>query len=144
MKSLILMFLTLGVWAYSIDLSARDADHQHHDHSTSSDHKHDVPSTEASRAEVGQQDEKYQRFVSGLVGARVAIISVQGMVCDFCARGIEKTFKKTEGVIRVDVDLALGRVLVAYRANQTIEFEDIRTKITNNGQTAVGLEIVSV
>ena len=58
--------------------------------------------------------------------------------------GIEKTFKKTEGVIRVDVDLALGRVLVAYRANQTIEFEDIRTKITNNGQTAVGLEIVSV
>ena len=44
----------------------------------------------------------------------------------------------------MDVDLALGRVLVAYRANQTIEFEDIRTKITNNGQTAVGLEIVSV
>ena len=32
---------------------------------------------------------RFSNFVKNLSGAKVAVISVQGMVCDFCARGIE-------------------------------------------------------
>ena len=40
--------------------------------------------------EVNQ--DKYNVFVEDLSNVNIAIIDVTGLVCDFCARGIEKTF----------------------------------------------------
>ncbi|NCX70454.1 MAG: hypothetical protein EBW86_07620 [Rhodobacteraceae bacterium] len=39
---------------------------------------------------------RFDKFVEGKKNLQVAVISVNGMVCDFCARGIERTFKKDE------------------------------------------------
>ena len=66
------------------------------------------------------------------------------MVCDFCARGIEKTFKKDKSVKRVDVDLSRGKVLVAYNNSKVIDFEDIKLKIVSNGQNATDLQILDI
>ena len=40
---------------------------------------------------------RFSTFLEGLSDCQVAVVSVQGMVCDFCARGIEKMFRKGKG-----------------------------------------------
>ena len=66
------------------------------------------------------------------------------MVCDFCARGIEKTFNKDEKVKKIDVDLSKGKVLIAYSLNEEIDFYDIKEKIVINGQNAIDMQVVSL
>ena len=88
--------------------------------------------------------ERFDRFVSTLKGKQVAIISVSGMVCDFCARGIEKTFVKDKSVLKVDVDLSGGKVLIAYSLDKKINFEEIKKKILSNGQNATDLQVVKI
>jgi len=89
--------------------------------------------------------QKYTKFTKDLAnGEQVAIVNVNGMVCDFCARGIEKTFMKSANVKKVDVDLEVGKVLIAYSSDTKISFEDIQEKITANGQTAVDMKVVKL
>jgi 3-isopropylmalate dehydratase small subunit len=66
------------------------------------------------------------------------------MVCDFCARGIEKTFKKDKNVKKIDVDLSKGKVLIAYNNNQKIKFDDIKEKILINGQNAIDMTVLDL
>lgn len=66
------------------------------------------------------------------------------MVCDFCARGIEKTFKKDNQVLKIDVDLNNGKVLIAYSKQKLISFEDIKSKILANGQNAIDMQILNI
>ena len=66
------------------------------------------------------------------------------MVCDFCARGIEKTFLKDSSVLKIDVDLNQGKVLVAYAQDVVVDFQDIERKILANGQNATGLQVVNL
>ena len=47
------------------------------------------------------------------------------MVCDFCARGISKTFKKDENVKKISIDLKNGKVVIAYQNDYKISFDDI-------------------
>ena len=74
----------------------------------------------------------------------MAIVGVKGMVCDFCARGIEKTFKKDKFVRKVDVDLANGQVLVAYSLDKMIDQREISQKILANGQNVTAVAIVKI
>jgi len=88
---------------------------------------------------------KYTKFTKDLAnGEQVAVVNVNGMVCDFCARGIEKTFMKSANVKKVDVDLEVGKVLIAYSSDTKISFEDIKEKITANGQTAVDMKVLKL
>ena len=88
--------------------------------------------------------ERFANFTSDLSNARIAIVSVKGMVCDFCARGIEKMFKKDKAVIKIDVDLDKGKVVIAYNMDKIIDFEDIKQKILANGQNAVDLQVLEL
>ena len=87
---------------------------------------------------------RYQAFVADLSEINVAIVGVKGMVCDFCARGIEKTFKKDKFVRKVDVDLANGQVLVAYSLDKIIDQREISQKILANGQNVTAVAIVKI
>ena len=86
---------------------------------------------------------RFDLFVEGLKNNQIALVSVQGMVCDFCARGIAKTFGKHKSVTKVDVDLASGKVLLAYPAAFEISLEDIEKKILNNGLNTTDIQIMS-
>src|SRR5210317_2545781 len=86
---------------------------------------------------------RFDKFVMGLENSQIAVVSVTGMVCDFCARGIEKTFKKDMGFKKIDVDLANGKVLIAYAAGAKIVTEDIERKILSNGQTVTDIQLVT-
>ena len=88
--------------------------------------------------------DRFDNFIEGQTNSQVAVISVNGMVCDFCARGIERTFKKDKSVQKIDVDLSRGKVLVMYTQSATVDFEDIKQKILSNGQNATDLQIISI
>ena len=134
------LFISSFAWA--------DHDHDHgeshimemeaHSHEG---HMHDAL-VDGKKLEV--DPDQFDKFVEGQKNSQVAVISVNGMVCDFCARGIERTFKKDKSVQKIDVDLTRGKVLVMYAQSATVNFEDIKQKILSNGQNATDLQIISI
>lgn len=65
------------------------------------------------------------------------VVKVNGLVCDFCARSLEKTFMGTRKVARVAVDLNSKEVRIAFRPGQTIDDATIRKLVTNAGYAVV-------
>ena len=129
MKKILFAFLLLIT---SIGLA-----HNCHDHGSDNQ---PLKSVSGEGFEIDTQ--KYTRFTKDLAnGEQIAVVNVNGMICDFCARGIEKTFMKSANVKKVDVDLAVGKVLIAYSSGTKISFEDIKEKITANGQTAIDMRV---
>ena len=150
--------------AHAADLSqdSAHAHHAHHEHESMEGHHdmdahHDInahhdmgthhaaPDDGMADSEVLEIDpERLENFVADLSSEQVAVVSVNGLVCDFCARGIEKTFHREESVRKVDVDLRQGKVLIAYAPDHQIDYEDIEEKILSNGQNAVGMHILNL
>ena len=113
-------------------------DHQHHSHE---DHTNE---TMVDGKDLQVDPDRFNKFTKNLSSCNIAVVSVTGMVCDFCARGIEKTFKKDKSVLAIDVDLAKGKVLVAYEKSRAIDFDEIKNKILINGQKVTDLEILEI
>jgi copper chaperone CopZ len=88
--------------------------------------------------------ERFDAFVEGLSNVNIAIVSVKGMVCDFCARGISKTLLKDKDVKRIDVDLDNGKVLIAFSKSKEITFTEVEKKILSNGQNMSDLQILEI
>ena len=88
--------------------------------------------------------ERFDKFKKNLNNVQVAIINVQGMVCDFCARGIEKAFLKDTKVKKIDVDLVNGKVVIAFSLDKKIEIEEIKEKILMNGQNATDYNLIKI
>lgn len=87
---------------------------------------------------------RVEQFADSLGSAQIAVVSVLGMVCDFCARGIEKTFKRDKAVTKIDVDLANGQVLIAYTRHAKIDRKDIEKKILANGQNVTAVLVKTI
>ena len=128
-----LLFITM----FSINLISSDEDHHMHQNS----HNHYVY-VQGEKLEVDQ--DRFKSFLDGLSNSQVAVVNVNGMVCDFCARGIEKTFVKDKAVKRIDVDLERGKVLIAYTKEKEIDFDEIKSKILANGQNAIDFSILNI
>ena len=88
--------------------------------------------------------DRFDSFASGLKQVQIAIVNVNGMVCDFCARGIEKSFSKDMNLKKIDVDLSKGKVLLAYDLDKIISFDEIKKLIVENGQNATGIKIIKL
>ena len=123
------LLLYLILFPTSIVFASSDHLHSHNKHEDIS----------VAYKEVSQ--DKYNAFVKDLSNVNIAIIDVTGMVCDFCARGIEKTFYDDKKVKKVDVDLSTGKVLVAYSNTKQIDIEEIKNIFLSNGQTATNIII---
>ena len=126
-----------------LSISAAAQDHAMHD-MEGHDHEGHLHDTMVDGKLLVVNPERFDSFVSTLEGKQVAIISVSGMVCDFCARGIEKTFLKDKTVLKVDVDISGGKVLIAYNPDKKINFEEIQRKILSNGQNATDIQIIKI
>jgi copper chaperone CopZ len=61
--------------------------------------------------------------------------TVNGMVCAFCATGIEKTFRKQPEVAGVKVDLPRKRVVITTKPGQTLSEAKIKEVVTYSGYT---------
>jgi len=137
MKNFYFLFVIIG----SISIAAQD--HAMHD-MDAHDHEGHLHDTMVDGKLLEVDPERFDAFVLNLEGKQFAIISVSGMVCDFCARGIEKTFTRDKSVLKVDVDLSGGKVLIAYGTEKKIDFEEIKMKIMSNGQNATDLQIIKI
>ncbi|NCF43433.1 MAG: heavy-metal-associated domain-containing protein [Proteobacteria bacterium] len=107
-----------------------------HDHAT---HQHQI-----SGQQVEFDEPRLNQFTNGLGSAQIAVVSVLGMVCDFCARGIEKTFKRDKTVTKIDVDLGNGQVLIAYTPDALVDRQDIEKKILANGQNVTDVLVKKI
>jgi len=87
---------------------------------------------------------RFDTFVKGLSDCQIAVISVMGMVCDFCARGIEKSFKRDPEVIGLDVDLSNGKISIAFSPEAHIDFDEIKERILVNGQNATSMHVLEL
>jgi mercuric ion binding protein len=67
--------------------------------------------------------------------AETITTTVNGMVCAFCATGIEKTFRKQPEVATVKVDLPMKRVTITTRPGKTLSDAKIKEVVTYSGYT---------
>jgi len=65
--------------------------------------------------------------------------TVNGMVCGFCATGIERTFRTQPEVKAVDVDLENKLVTIHTREGQTIDDSKIKKLLGNAGYSVTGI-----
>src|SRR5262249_44175879 len=72
--------------------------------------------------------------------AETILATVKGMVCAFCATGIEKTFKKQAAVDTVHVDLKSKLVTINTKPQQNIDDATITQLLKNAGYTVAGIE----
>ncbi len=66
-------------------------------------------------------------------------IKVNGMVCDFCARSVEKTFSKRKDVSKVSVDLDKGFVTLALKPNHALTDAKISSMFLDAGYKVTGI-----
>jgi mercuric ion binding protein len=77
--------------------------------------------------------------LTAAVSAETINATVNGMVCAFCATGIEKTFKAQAEVKSVDVDLEHKRVTIASKEGRTLDDNKIKQLLKNSGYSVVSI-----
>lgn len=67
-------------------------------------------------------------------------VKVKGMVCSFCANGVEKKFSKREEVEKIDVDLDNKLVTIIFKEGKSIDDDTISKLVTESGFNVAGIE----
>lgn len=83
-------------------------------------------------------------FMTAVAAAESAKATVNGMVCAFCAQGIEKRLSSLPATKAVFVDLRKKIVAVEAREGQSLDLPAIRHEITEAGYDVVKLETVAL
>jgi copper chaperone CopZ len=73
--------------------------------------------------------------LTAAVSAETIRTTVNGMVCAFCATGIEKTFRKQPEVATVQVDLPKKTVTITTKPGTTLSDGKIKEVVTYSGYT---------
>jgi copper chaperone CopZ len=77
--------------------------------------------------------------LSGSALAETIKVTVNGMVCAFCATGIEKKFKTEPEAESVKVDLAKRLVTIKTKPGQPISDAKVKEVITYSGYSLTGI-----
>ncbi len=83
-------------------------------------------------------------MASSCLAATSIKATVHGMVCAFCAQGIEKRLSKLAATQAVFVDLKQKVVAVEAKEGQTLDAKTINDEITDAGYAVVKLETVAL
>ncbi len=78
-------------------------------------------------------------FSSNAFASEVVTIKVNGMVCDFCARAVEKVFMKNAAVNSLNVDLSAKQIIVFMKDGETLDDDIITRMITDSGYALVDI-----
>lgn len=92
----------------------------------------------ASAAPAAAQPNRPQAQKAAPIAAD-AVISVNGLVCDFCAQAIEKSFRRRTEVNDIRVDLTAKLVSIDFKPNTTLDDATLRRIVTNAGYTVVSI-----
>ncbi len=102
-------------------------DHGHHDH----DHDHDHRQHHDHGGAAADHSEDVKRALAE--GGTLVEVSILGMVCDFCATALTKTFGRRDEVAAVQVDLNTKRLRVAFNKGQTLDDSTITGLVGRSG-----------
>ncbi len=78
--------------------------------------------------------------VSAFAAEKVITVGVKGMVCGFCAQGIEKKFSAEPAVDQVKVSLGEKRVTLKLKDKQDISDETIKRILGDSGYSVDKVE----
>jgi len=78
--------------------------------------------------------------IGASVQAATIEMNVNGLVCAFCAQGIEKQLRKFPATADVVVSLEYKLVAIALKEGQDIPDADLRRALTNAGYTVKTIE----
>lgn len=79
-------------------------------------------------------------FFSSAAHAETILASVNGMVCAFCATGIEKTLEKQAAVEKVEVDLEKQLVTVSTKGGKTLDDATVTKLIEEAGYEVTAIK----
>jgi copper chaperone CopZ len=79
-------------------------------------------------------------MLSGAAYADTINATVNGLVCSFCATGIEKTFKAQAAVESVKVDLDHQLVSVKTKPDQNLDDATVTKLLTDSGYTVTDIK----
>jgi copper chaperone CopZ len=74
------------------------------------------------------------------LGPNVIKAEVNGMVCDFCARAVEKVFSKEDGVTDVTVNLDNGTITITLEEGASISDERVAELVKKSGYDLVAIK----
>jgi periplasmic mercuric ion binding protein len=77
--------------------------------------------------------------VSSLAAAKTIEMDVNGLVCGFCAQGIEKTLKSLPATEGVFVSLEHRLVAVKLKDGANVDDETLRKALRDSGYTVVAI-----
>jgi len=69
---------------------------------------------------------------SAAVGSRVEV-TVNGMVCSFCAQGLERNLRRLPATQAVSVDLQQHRITISLKPGAALDDQQIRKVIRDSG-----------
>ncbi len=67
-------------------------------------------------------------------------LRIDGLACPFCAYGIEKKLKRTDGVARIDIDINAGTVTVTMAEGATMTEAQAKRIVADAGFTLADFE----
>jgi mercuric ion binding protein len=79
-------------------------------------------------------------IVSVASAQEIATLQVSGVVCSFCAQGIQKRFKQTGIVKSVNVDLDKHEVSLEFIENKTLTDAEISSLLESAGYNLLKVE----
>jgi copper chaperone CopZ len=79
-------------------------------------------------------------LVSFAAHAETAHVTVNGMVCAFCAQGLEKSFGKLDSVGKTEADLDNKQVTITIKDGKQLDDATIEKAIKKNGLDTVKIE----
>lgn len=77
---------------------------------------------------------------AGTAQAETIMATVNGLVCSFCATGIEKTFKAQPAVAQVKVDLDKKLVTIHTQPSESMDDDTITKLLGDAGYTVTGIK----
>ena len=79
-------------------------------------------------------------LISFSAHAETAHVTVNGMVCAFCAQGLERSFGKLDAVEKIKADLDNMTVTISIKTGKQLDDIAIQKAIKDNGLDTVKIE----
>ncbi|GGD14447.1 heavy-metal-associated domain-containing protein [Aquisalinus flavus] len=115
------------------DMKHQDMDHGEHDHEAHDHKDHDMEADEAASGELVMLSRTAEIDAALAAGGEPAVAQVLGVVCDFCAKAMNKTFGKREEVAATYVDLDTKTLNLVFRPGQSLDDETIGELVKKAG-----------
>lgn len=121
--SIVTLFIASTLSLPALAEKSTKTNHKEHQHQTGEQHDHSDQSAKVTK-----------------LGAEKILIKVDGMVCPFCAQGVEKNFKNRKKEVKdVKVDMDNMTVEVFYNKGQSLDKKTLETLIKNAGFSYGGI-----